>query len=146
MTEHQPKMLLDEVLIEDSMVRRLLQTQFPQWAAESLKRLPDSGTDSAIYRLGEDWAFACPASTGPFDRWTPISNGWSSSPTFGCRNSGPVGKRGAWKWLSVPMARLPMVERHKPGSERRIDNRVRSSTVMVAEEVPPKISAGSGSA
>jgi aminoglycoside phosphotransferase (APT) family kinase protein len=50
----------DEVSVTDAMVRRLLSSQFPQWSALSLERLPDSGTDSAIYRLGDDLGLRFP--------------------------------------------------------------------------------------
>jgi len=50
----------DEVMIEDAVVRRLLSSQFPQWADQPLERLPDSGTDSAIYRLGDDHGVRLP--------------------------------------------------------------------------------------
>jgi len=35
-------------------VRRLLARQFPQWADESVRRLPSYGTTNAMYRLGHD--------------------------------------------------------------------------------------------
>jgi aminoglycoside phosphotransferase (APT) family kinase protein len=35
-------------------VRRLLAAQFPQWAHESVRRLPSYGTTNAMYRLGAD--------------------------------------------------------------------------------------------
>ena len=54
MTEHHAKMHKDEVSVSDAMVRLLLSSHFPQWSEKSLERLPDSGTDSAIYRLGDD--------------------------------------------------------------------------------------------
>ncbi len=50
----------DEVLVEDDTVRALLEEQFPQWARETLRRFPDSGTDNAIYRLGETMVVRLP--------------------------------------------------------------------------------------
>jgi aminoglycoside phosphotransferase (APT) family kinase protein len=41
-------------------VRGLLSAQFPQWAALPLRRIPDSGTDNAIYRLGDDMGIRLP--------------------------------------------------------------------------------------
>ena len=49
-----PQMYEDEVRVNDAMVRALLKEQFPEWADESLVRIADSGTDDAIYRLGDD--------------------------------------------------------------------------------------------
>lgn len=34
--------------------------QFPEWADEPLRRVPDSGTDNVIYRLGEDMGIRRP--------------------------------------------------------------------------------------
>jgi aminoglycoside phosphotransferase (APT) family kinase protein len=50
----------DEVGVDDPLVRALLQDQFPHWADKSLLRLPDSGTDNAIYRLGDDMGIRLP--------------------------------------------------------------------------------------
>ena len=58
--QNHPNMHPDEVVIDDSTVRRLLLSQFPEWAKLSLERLPDSGTDSAIYRLGSEMGIRLP--------------------------------------------------------------------------------------
>jgi aminoglycoside phosphotransferase (APT) family kinase protein len=50
----------DEVELDDAMVRGLLSAQFPQWAALPLRRIPDSGTDNAIYRLGDAMGIRLP--------------------------------------------------------------------------------------
>ncbi len=60
MTEHGSKMHADEVSVTDKTVRLLLASQFPQWSGRSLERWPDSGTDSAIYRLGDDMGVRLP--------------------------------------------------------------------------------------
>ena len=44
----------DEVETDPSLVRRLLATQFPRWADLPIGRVPSSGTDNALYRLGDD--------------------------------------------------------------------------------------------
>ena len=49
-----------EVEVGDATVRALLMEQFPEWADEPLRRVPDSGTDNAIYRLGEDMGIRRP--------------------------------------------------------------------------------------
>ena len=43
----------DEVEVDESLVRRLLEVQFPQWAALDLSLVSPSGTDHTIYRLGK---------------------------------------------------------------------------------------------
>jgi aminoglycoside phosphotransferase (APT) family kinase protein len=55
-----PRMHADEVSVNDATVRVLLKEQFPRWADESLVRMNDSGTDSAIYRLGDDMGIRLP--------------------------------------------------------------------------------------
>jgi aminoglycoside phosphotransferase (APT) family kinase protein len=42
----------DEVEVDDDLVRGLVRDQFPQWVDLSVRRVPSTGTDNAIYRLG----------------------------------------------------------------------------------------------
>ena len=71
------RMHADEVETNRSLVRRLLADQFPQWADLTIDPLESSGTDNAIYRLGEDMAVRLPripGGTGTIDkelRWLP---------------------------------------------------------------------------
>lgn len=71
------KMHDDEVDIDESLVRRLLAAQFPQWAGLSIKRVASAGTDNAIFRLGDDKAVRLPRiprATGQVEydqRWLP---------------------------------------------------------------------------
>lgn len=71
------KMHADEVDTDVHLVRRLLAAQFPQWAGLSIDRVPHTGTDHAIYRLGEDMSVRLPRihwATGQVDkegRWLP---------------------------------------------------------------------------
>lgn len=53
--------------IDAALVRRLLEGQLPEWAPLPIRRVPSSGTDNALYRLGDelvvrlpriDWAVA----------------------------------------------------------------------------------------
>jgi aminoglycoside phosphotransferase (APT) family kinase protein len=55
-----PRMHVDEVLVDDDVVRALVQDQFPHWADKGLLRIADSGTDNAIYRLGDDLGIRLP--------------------------------------------------------------------------------------
>ena len=50
----------DEVITDASLVRRLLASQFPQWAKLPIKPVPSAGTDNALYRLGNDMAVRLP--------------------------------------------------------------------------------------
>lgn len=48
------KMHADELEIDAGLVGRLLAAQVPQWADWPIERVPSSGTDNALYRLGGD--------------------------------------------------------------------------------------------
>jgi aminoglycoside phosphotransferase (APT) family kinase protein len=48
------RMHADELGTDEALVRRLLATQFPQWAELPIEALPAGGTDNAIYRLGDE--------------------------------------------------------------------------------------------
>jgi aminoglycoside phosphotransferase (APT) family kinase protein len=50
----------DEFEIDADLVRRLLEKQFPQWADRDLRRVESSGTDNAIFRVGDDLAARLP--------------------------------------------------------------------------------------
>jgi aminoglycoside phosphotransferase (APT) family kinase protein len=54
------RMHADEVDTDMSLVRRLLRAQFPQWAALAMERVPSTGTDNALYRLGNDMVVRLP--------------------------------------------------------------------------------------
>ncbi|MCB1149207.1 MAG: GNAT family N-acetyltransferase [Chlamydiia bacterium] len=44
----------NEFKIDESLVQKLLADQFPQWGSLPLARVISSGTDNALFRLGED--------------------------------------------------------------------------------------------
>ena len=48
------KMHADEVETDVSLVRRLVETQFPRWAELPIESVRPWGTDNALYRLGDD--------------------------------------------------------------------------------------------
>jgi len=50
----------DEVETDTALVRRLLAAQFPQWAGLAVAPALSSGTDNAMYRLGESMAVRLP--------------------------------------------------------------------------------------
>jgi len=54
------KMHADELDTDEALVRRLLGGQFPQWAGLPIERIASSGTDHAIYRLGDEMAVRLP--------------------------------------------------------------------------------------
>jgi aminoglycoside phosphotransferase (APT) family kinase protein len=67
----------DELDIDEPLVRRLLAAQFPEWAELPLEAVPWSGTDNAIFRLGDEMAVRLPRihwATGQVEkerRWLP---------------------------------------------------------------------------
>ena len=54
------KMHIDEVDTDASLVRKLLEVQFPHWADLPVESVKSAGTDNALYRLGEDMAVRLP--------------------------------------------------------------------------------------
>jgi aminoglycoside phosphotransferase (APT) family kinase protein len=50
----------DELDVDVALARRLLLGQFPHWADLSLDRVEPSGTDNAIYRLGDSMSVRLP--------------------------------------------------------------------------------------
>jgi aminoglycoside phosphotransferase (APT) family kinase protein len=44
----------DEVDTDVALARRLVATQFPEWAGLAVEAVPFRGTDNALYRLGDD--------------------------------------------------------------------------------------------
>ncbi|MGH2787809.1 MAG: aminoglycoside phosphotransferase family protein [Actinomycetota bacterium] len=54
------KMHADEVHTDVTLVRGLLTTQFPQWAELRIEPVVSSGTDNALYRLGDDMVVRLP--------------------------------------------------------------------------------------
>ncbi len=48
------KMHDGEIATSVDLVARLVAGQFPQWAGRPLRPVPSSGTDNALYRLGDD--------------------------------------------------------------------------------------------
>jgi aminoglycoside phosphotransferase (APT) family kinase protein len=54
------RMHANELPTDVSLVRRLLAAQFPEWAALPIEPVRSSGTDNALYRLGDDMVVRLP--------------------------------------------------------------------------------------
>lgn len=54
------KMHADELETDAELVRRLLAAQFPEWASLPVEPVPSSGTDNALYRLGDEMVVRLP--------------------------------------------------------------------------------------
>lgn len=50
----------DDIPVDEALVRRLVDDQFPQWAGLPLRRIRSAGTVNAIFRLGHDLAVRIP--------------------------------------------------------------------------------------
>ncbi|MGO1739262.1 MAG: aminoglycoside phosphotransferase family protein [Actinomycetaceae bacterium] len=98
----------DEITVEDSAVRRLVDDQFPQWSGLPLRRLPPTGTDNQLFRLGEELVVRMPRVPGAGDSalwehaWLP-----RLAPHLPLTVPTPValGEPGAgypWHWTVVP--------------------------------------------
>ena len=70
-----PKLHEDEVVIDDRLVRQLVSDQFPAFSGLPLSRLASTGTDLAVYRLGDELVVRLPriawavAQVGKERRW-----------------------------------------------------------------------------
>ena len=54
----------DELDIDAALARRLLSSQFPDWASLPLAPVLPAGTDHAIFRLGDDMSVRLPRTGG----------------------------------------------------------------------------------
>jgi aminoglycoside phosphotransferase (APT) family kinase protein len=57
----------EELEIDDGLVRRLVAEQFPGWSDLPLSRVEPSGTDHAIFRLGDELSLRLPRAEGPLE-------------------------------------------------------------------------------
>jgi aminoglycoside phosphotransferase (APT) family kinase protein len=56
---------VDELAIDEPLVRRLIAGQFPDWSALPLHRVEPQGTDNAIFRLGDELSVRLARRHGP---------------------------------------------------------------------------------
>jgi aminoglycoside phosphotransferase (APT) family kinase protein len=95
-------MHVDEVDTDASLVRRLLVAQFPQWAALAIAPVPSTGTDHALYRLGDAMAVRLPR----IERATPQvdkEHAWLPrlAPAPAAGRPGPTGEGGPRRGIPV---------------------------------------------
>ena len=102
------KMHADEVETDESLVRRLLEAQFPDWSKLKIDRVSSFGTDNAIYKLGDGLAVRMPrieSAATQVDkeaRWLP-----AMAPLLPLAVPVPIAKGAAaegypWAWSVVP--------------------------------------------
>ena len=98
-----------EIAISDEVVRRLVAHQLPEWASGELTRLPPTGTDNQLFRLGEellvrmpriDWAAA---SAEWEHQWLPpLAEHLTSVRIPAPVALGRPGEGYPWHWTVVP--------------------------------------------
>ena len=59
------RMHIDELEIDESLVRQLLGEQFPAWSELPVRRVMPAGTEHAIFRLGERMSVRLARRDGP---------------------------------------------------------------------------------
>lgn len=59
------RMHIDELQIDEALVRRFLAEQFPEWSELALSRVEPMGTDNAIFRLGDELTLRLARRKGP---------------------------------------------------------------------------------
>jgi aminoglycoside phosphotransferase (APT) family kinase protein len=55
----------NEFSVDDGLARRLVDEQFPEWRTLPLRRVEPSGTEHAIFRLGDELSVRLPRRDGP---------------------------------------------------------------------------------
>jgi aminoglycoside phosphotransferase (APT) family kinase protein len=60
-----PRMHIDELEIDEALVRRLLDEQFPEWHDLPLRPIEPAGTVNAIFRLGDELSVRLARRDGP---------------------------------------------------------------------------------
>jgi aminoglycoside phosphotransferase (APT) family kinase protein len=98
----------DEVAIGDDVVRRLVDDQLPEWSSAALTRLPPTGTDNQLFRLGDDLLLRMPrigwaAESARWEHtWLPRLAAHLSMPVPAPVALGLPGEGYPWHWTVVP--------------------------------------------
>jgi aminoglycoside phosphotransferase (APT) family kinase protein len=98
------KLRPEEADIDTSLVRRLVDAQFPQWAGLPLTEVVSAGTSNAMYRLGEDMAVRLPRRAGSAQdvekehRWLPLLAGALPVAVPTPLGKGNPGEGYPWPW------------------------------------------------
>ncbi|MFD0035649.1 aminoglycoside phosphotransferase family protein [Streptomyces sp. NPDC055059] len=98
------KLRPEEADIDASLVRRLIDAQFPQWAGLPLTEVVSAGTSNAMYRLGEDMAVRLPRLAGSAQdvekehRWLPLLAGALPVAIPTPLGKGTPGEGYPWPW------------------------------------------------
>ncbi len=131
----------EEIDIDEATVRGLLAEQFPQWCDLPLLRIPDSGTDSAIYRLGGDMGIRLPRihwSVPQIDkecRWLGSLAAHLPAPVPVPIGRGEPDDRYPYPWLVYPW--LPGTSLDRTAAEATSLVADVASFVLALQQIPP---------
>lgn len=111
-----------ETVISDEAVRRLVDDQFPRWACAPLRRLPPSGTDNQLFRLGADLLVRMPRIEWAADsaqreyQWVPRLAPYLTTPIPVPVALGRPGDGFPWHWTVVPWfeGQTPTLDNFEP--------------------------------
>ena len=139
MSGHRLPMHADEVEVDDDMVRSLLAAQCPAWAGRALSRVPDSGTDNAIYRLGDELGVRLPRIHWAVDqvekewRWLGRLAPYLPAPVPVPLLKGDPGHGYPYPWLVYPWVNGTSLDKGTVGSLDRIVLDVAAFVVALRE-------------
>jgi aminoglycoside phosphotransferase (APT) family kinase protein len=97
-----------EIAISDETVRQLVNQQFPSWTSATLERLPRSGTDNQLFRLGDDLLIRMPriewaAASAEWEyEWLPRLTEYLRTPIPAPVALGRPGEGYPWHWTVAP--------------------------------------------
>ncbi|MEB2843181.1 phosphotransferase [Rhizobiales bacterium RZME27] len=104
----------DDIFLPETLVRQLIADHTPQWSHLACERLASSGTDNALYRLGDDLLLRLPrrresvAATAKELDWLPHMQGLPLAvPDLRYRGKADVGQSidfGIFDWLEGDLA------------------------------------------
>ena len=113
----------NELEIDEHLVRSLLKSQCPQWANLPLKAIVSSGTDNALFRLGNEYVVRLPRiewTTGSINHsinkeyeWLPKIARFLKIPISEPLFKGNPGKSYPWTWIVTKWN-----EGHNPNFEK----------------------------
>jgi aminoglycoside phosphotransferase (APT) family kinase protein len=102
------KMHDDQIETTTDLMRRLLATQFPHWSKLPIQPVQESGTDHALYRIGDALVARLPIIEWAVDqaesdqRWLPMLAPSLTLPIPVPVAVGQPGEGYPWPWLVVP--------------------------------------------
>lgn len=94
----------DELIIDVSMVRQLVATQFPQWATLPVRAVVSTGTDNTLFRLGDEMVVRFPrvewavSQVAKEHEWLPVLAPHLTTPISTPLALGTPAKGYPWQW------------------------------------------------